>query len=138
MFFHIKCAWVEFLFILCVSGIPDENARARILSVLSRKLRLEGSFDFKRIARRTPGFVGADLAALSKEAAALAVKRIFSSKETRSIFSSLNVLLDCTFLHHFFMVVPSRFLHDFIIGNVHYCLFSMASSSFIVLEYGKT
>lgn len=64
-------------------GIPDENARARILSVLSRKLRLEGSFDFKRIARRTPGFVGADLAALSKEAAALAVKRIFSGKENR-------------------------------------------------------
>lgn len=64
-------------------GIPDENARARILSVLSRKLRLEGSFDFKRIARRTPGFVGADLAALSKEAAALAVKRILSGKEER-------------------------------------------------------
>lgn len=84
---------LSFLFILCVSGIPDENARARILSVLSRKLRLEGSFDFKRIARRTPGFVGADLAALSKEAAALAVKRIFSSKETRSDFSSLNGLL---------------------------------------------
>ncbi|KAG0603067.1 hypothetical protein M758_10G063700 [Ceratodon purpureus] len=69
-------------------GIPDENARARILSVLSRKLRLEGSFDFKRIARRTPGFVGADLAALSKEAAALAVKRIFSSKETRTLLTA--------------------------------------------------
>ncbi|CAI5502140.1 unnamed protein product, partial [Closterium sp. Naga37s-1] len=62
-------------------GIPDESARARILEVLSRKLRLEGSFDFRVIARRTPGFVGADLAALAKEAAAIAVKRIFTSKE---------------------------------------------------------
>jgi hypothetical protein len=99
-----SCAWVEF-FLLCVSGIPDENARARILSVLSRKLRLEGSFDFKRIARRTPGFVGADLAALSKEAAAIAVKRIFSSKDTRSVFSSLDVLLYLT-------VACLRFVHD--------------------------
>jgi ribosome biogenesis ATPase len=69
-------------------GIPDENARARILSVLSRNLRLEGSFDFKRIARRTPGFVGADLAALAQGAAALAVKRIFSTKETRALLPS--------------------------------------------------
>jgi ribosome biogenesis ATPase len=30
------------------------------------------------VARRTPGFVGADLAALTKEAAAIAVKRILS------------------------------------------------------------
>ncbi|OAE28676.1 hypothetical protein AXG93_312s1050 [Marchantia polymorpha subsp. ruderalis] len=64
-------------------GIPDEVARARILSVLSKKLRLEGSFDFKLIARRTPGFVGADLQALIKEAAAVAVTRIFKSRDPR-------------------------------------------------------
>jgi len=86
VFFGSIFAWVEFSYILCFSGIPDENARVRILSVLSRKLRVEGSFDLKRIARRTPGFVGADLAALSKEAAALAVKRVFSTKGTRSVF----------------------------------------------------
>ncbi|XP_010525256.1 PREDICTED: LOW QUALITY PROTEIN: cell division control protein 48 homolog C [Tarenaya hassleriana] len=43
---------------------PDEKAREEILSVLTHGLRLEGSFDRKRIARATPGFVGADLAAL--------------------------------------------------------------------------
>jgi ribosome biogenesis ATPase len=59
-------------------GVPDEAARARILEVQARKVRLEGAFDFKRIARLTPGYVGADLAALTKEAAALAVARIFS------------------------------------------------------------
>jgi ribosome biogenesis ATPase len=44
-------------------------------------LRLQGGFDFHAIARRTPGFVGADLAALTKEAAAVAVSRIFSQLE---------------------------------------------------------
>lgn len=45
--------------------------------VLARRLRLEGDFDFKLVAQRTPGFVGADLEALTKEAAAIAVTRIF-------------------------------------------------------------
>lgn len=58
-------------------GIPSEEGRARILEVLARPLRLEGEFDFRAVARRTPGFVGADLSALMKEAAALAVRRIF-------------------------------------------------------------
>ena len=46
--------------------------------VLARRLRLAGDFDFQLIAQRTPGFVGADLQALTKEAAAVAIKRIFS------------------------------------------------------------
>lgn len=44
---------------------------------MARRLRLEGDFDFKVVAQRTPGFVGADLEALTKEAAAIAVTRIF-------------------------------------------------------------
>jgi ribosome biogenesis ATPase len=62
-------------------GIPTEAARCQILKVLSRSLRLQGGFDFHAIARRTPGFVGADLAALTKEAAAVAVSRIFNQLE---------------------------------------------------------
>ena len=46
--------------------------------MLARRLRLAGDFDFKLIAQRTPGFVGADLQALTKEAAAIAIKRIFA------------------------------------------------------------
>ncbi len=49
--------------------------------MLSRRLRLSGDFDFRVVAKRTPGFVGADLAALMKESAALAVKRIFQQLE---------------------------------------------------------
>lgn len=60
-------------------GIPDEDARERILQVLSQKMRLDGSFDFRSIAKKTPGFVGADLVSLTKEAAVIAVNRIFSA-----------------------------------------------------------
>lgn len=60
-------------------GVPDAAARARILRVLTRKLRLQGDFDMESLARGTPGFVGADLVALTKEAAMVAVNRIFHS-----------------------------------------------------------
>jgi ribosome biogenesis ATPase len=51
------------------------------LKVISSKLRLEGNFDFHKLAKLTPGFVGADLAALSKEAAAVCINRIFNQIE---------------------------------------------------------
>jgi ribosome biogenesis ATPase len=65
-------------------GVPDENARAEILSVLASGLRLEGSFDFKKVAKCTPGFVGADLAALTREAASVAIKRIIASRNSQN------------------------------------------------------
>ncbi|KAH3763713.1 26S proteasome regulatory complex [Pelomyxa schiedti] len=58
-------------------GIPDLKARARILQVLSQKLRLSGDFNFELIATKTSGFIGADLAAVAKEAAVIAVHRCF-------------------------------------------------------------
>uniref|UniRef100_M4C0G2 AAA+ ATPase domain-containing protein n=1 Tax=Hyaloperonospora arabidopsidis (strain Emoy2) TaxID=559515 RepID=M4C0G2_HYAAE len=60
-------------------GIPDEEAREKILRVLARKMTLEGDFDFATLARRTPGYVGADLVSLTKEAAVGAVNRIFTT-----------------------------------------------------------
>eukprot|EP00966_Prymnesium_polylepis_P187308 4342501-Prymnesium_polylepis.1 len=60
-------------------GIPDTAARARILKVLCRNMRLDGSLDLDALAKRCNGFVGADLTALCKEAAVAAVNRIFGS-----------------------------------------------------------
>ncbi|MCO5578407.1 hypothetical protein L7F22_032249 [Adiantum nelumboides] len=71
-------------------GVPDENGRAQILSVMAKHLRLEGSFDFKRIARCTPGFVGADLAALTREAGSVAIKRIMACRTCNASPSLLN------------------------------------------------
>ncbi|XP_045838485.1 nuclear valosin-containing protein-like isoform X4 [Meles meles] len=57
-------------------GIPDEASRERILQTLCRKLRLPESFPFCHLAHLTPGFVGADLMALCREAAMGAVSRV--------------------------------------------------------------
>ncbi|KAH7911530.1 P-loop containing nucleoside triphosphate hydrolase protein [Hygrophoropsis aurantiaca] len=58
-------------------GVPDEEAREKILRVLCVKLRLEGDFNFTAFAKATPGYVGADLSALTGAAGVIAVKRIF-------------------------------------------------------------
>ncbi|XP_035771466.1 nuclear valosin-containing protein-like [Neolamprologus brichardi] len=57
-------------------GIPDEAARLRILRTLCRKLTLPEDFDYQQLARLTPGYVGADLMALCREAAMSAVNRV--------------------------------------------------------------
>jgi ribosome biogenesis ATPase len=59
--------------------------RARILQVLAKKLKLEGNFDFVHIAKKTPGFVGADLTALTKEAASICINRVFSQLEATEV-----------------------------------------------------
>lgn len=50
------------------------------------RLRLEGKFDRFKIARSTPGFVGADLKSLVDKAGNLAMKRIIDKRK-----SSLNL-----------------------------------------------
>lgn len=60
-------------------GVPDQAGRERILRVLMAKLRLAGDFDYARLAKETPGYVGADLSALTGAAGVLAVKRIFET-----------------------------------------------------------
>ncbi|KAI6108900.1 P-loop containing nucleoside triphosphate hydrolase protein [Pisolithus croceorrhizus] len=66
-------------------GVPDEEARQKILRVLCAKLRLEGDFDFAALAKATPGYVGADLSALTGAAGVIAVKRIFQELKDGSL-----------------------------------------------------
>ena len=54
---------------------PDYAGRAEILKVHSRGKTLAKDVDLDRIARRTPGFTGADLSNLVNEAAILAARR---------------------------------------------------------------
>ncbi|HZZ42999.1 MAG TPA: ATP-dependent zinc metalloprotease FtsH [Tepidisphaeraceae bacterium] len=49
--------------------LPDVKGRAEILKVHSRKVKLGPNVDMLRLARATPGFSGADLAAIINEAA---------------------------------------------------------------------
>ncbi|PWN35414.1 AAA-domain-containing protein [Meira miltonrushii] len=59
-------------------GVPDEAGREEILRILCNGLRLSGDFDLRSLAKQTPGYVGADLVALTAAAGIRAVKRIFS------------------------------------------------------------
>ena len=59
-----------------IVGVPDEQGRIEILEIHTRGMPLAPDADIKDLARRTYGFVGADLAALTREAAMEAVRRI--------------------------------------------------------------
>ncbi len=59
-----------------VVGVPDEQGRCEILEIHTRGMPLAPDVDIQSLARRTYGFVGADLAALTREAAMEAVRRI--------------------------------------------------------------
>ncbi|MBC7160070.1 MAG: CDC48 family AAA ATPase [Porphyrobacter sp.] len=59
-----------------IIGVPDENGRREILAIHTRGMPLGEGVDLKELARSTHGFVGADLAALTREAAIEAVRRI--------------------------------------------------------------
>jgi len=57
---------------------PDYSGRLQILSVHARGKTLSKDVDLDKVARRTPGFTGADLANLLNEAAILAARRLLS------------------------------------------------------------
>ncbi len=59
-----------------VVGVPDQPGRREILGIHTRGMPLAPDVDLDELARRTYGFVGADIAALTREAALEAVRRI--------------------------------------------------------------
>jgi transitional endoplasmic reticulum ATPase len=59
-----------------VIGVPDEAGRREILGIHTRGMPLAEGVDLVELARKTYGFVGADLAALTREAAIEAIRAI--------------------------------------------------------------
>ena len=59
-----------------IIGVPDARGRREILAIHTRGMPLGDGVDLAELARTTYGFVGADLAALTREAAIEAVRRI--------------------------------------------------------------
>ena len=58
-----------------IVGVPDERGRREILGIHTRGMPLADGVDLGELARMTYGFVGADLAALTREAAIETVRR---------------------------------------------------------------
>jgi len=59
-----------------VVGVPDEPGRREIFGIHTRGMPLAPDVDLDDLSRRTYGFVGADIAALTREAALEAVRRL--------------------------------------------------------------
>jgi transitional endoplasmic reticulum ATPase len=57
-------------------GVPNKDGRLQILQIHTRGMPLAEDVDLKRLANVTHGFVGADLEALTKEAALHALRKI--------------------------------------------------------------
>ncbi|MCL7383295.1 MAG: CDC48 family AAA ATPase [Thaumarchaeota archaeon] len=80
-------------------GVPNTEARYEILQVHTRGVPLSEDVDLKKIAEITHGFVGADLAALVKEAAMRALRRVLpkidlsSSKIPAEVLNELKVTM---------------------------------------------
>ncbi|MBU4338808.1 CDC48 family AAA ATPase [Patescibacteria group bacterium] len=62
-------------------GIPDRNGRKKILEIHTRGMPLADDVDLEKLAEITHGFVGADLEALSREAAMSALREIMPEIE---------------------------------------------------------
>jgi len=74
-----------------VIGVPDEPGRREIMGIHTRGMPLAEDVNLDEIARITFGFVGADLAALSREAAMDSLRRILPGISLRDGIPS-NVL----------------------------------------------
>lgn len=65
---------------ICLN-VPNEDQRCAILKTMTSSLKLENDsgFNYRELAKMTPGFVGADLKSLVTAAGISAIKRIFES-----------------------------------------------------------
>ncbi|MGI6471877.1 MAG: CDC48 family AAA ATPase [Candidatus Methanomethylophilaceae archaeon] len=73
-------------------GIPDRNGRFDILEIHTRGMPIDESVKLETIADKTHGYSGADLSALTKEAAMAALRRVLPDIDTDSDEVPLSVL----------------------------------------------
>ncbi len=71
--------------------VPSEPVRAQILRALTRETSVAADVDFDLLAKRTPGFVGADLNDLVSTAGAAAIKRYLAILKTNSETTTTDV-----------------------------------------------
>lgn len=64
-------------------GVPNELARIEILQKLTGNMRLEPNFNHKDLVKLTPGYVGADIQTLCKEASIISVERAVRDLENQ-------------------------------------------------------
>jgi len=75
-------------------AIPDKNGRLEILHIHTRGMPLASDVDLERLAEITHGFVGADLEALSREAAMITLRKIMPRIEFEADYIPYELLLE--------------------------------------------
>ena len=76
--------------------MPNEEARVEIFEKLTKDMRLRKDFPFQELVTWTPGYVGADLQTLCKEASIIAVERVIRSTEKKAkVEEGAEVQLNC-------------------------------------------
>ncbi|WP_417622763.1 CDC48 family AAA ATPase [Parasphingorhabdus sp.] len=91
-----------------IVGVPDIAGRREILGIHTRGMPLDKAVDLKELARTTYGFVGADLAALTREAAIEAVRRIMPKLDLESESVPPEVLEELVVQRHDFVEALKR------------------------------
>jgi transitional endoplasmic reticulum ATPase len=66
-------------------GIPNQEERKEILQIYTRNIPLGEDVDLDEIANQIEGFVGADIAALAREATIIAIKKVAPITEWENI-----------------------------------------------------
>lgn len=81
-------------------GVPNHRGRGELLEIHTRDMPLSDSVDLDFWADRTHGFVGADIAALTREAGLRAARRLFpntrydSNEVSEDVLASIQVTKD--------------------------------------------
>ena len=66
---------------IILAPVPDETGREKIFSVHLKKMPLENGVDSKELAAKTNGYVGADIEAVCREAAIMALRQDMEAKK---------------------------------------------------------
>jgi cell division protease FtsH len=72
---------------------PDVKGREEVLRIHTRSVKLDSSVDLRKVAARTAGFAGADLANLVNEAALLAARRDATVVQMRDFDEAIDRLI---------------------------------------------
>ncbi|MGF3498520.1 MAG: CDC48 family AAA ATPase [Candidatus Methanosuratincola sp.] len=107
-------------------GVPDVKGRYEILQIHTRNMPLAKDVDLNRLASLTHGFVGADLAALAREAAMKALRRylpeidIQQERVPQEFLEKLEITMD-DFMNAFREVTPTELREVYVeIPNVRW------------------
>ena len=72
-------------------SVPSQAVREQILKALTRKMNMEDELDFKKLAKSTAGFVGADLNDLVSTSGAVAIKRHLRTMKSEAATAKMDI-----------------------------------------------